>query len=454
MDASVREREPRPGLLILTILMGTALVPINSTMIAVDLPDIARSLAHSLAATVWVVSVYLIIMAVVQPIAGRAGDAHGHRRMFVGGLAVFLAGSLLAATSDTLVSLVAFRGLQALGAGIAGPNGTALLRRLLSDRLPRVLGTVGLVQGLGAASGPLLGALLIAQWGWNAIFWVNVPVLTLALVLALVVLPSDPAVSSRRMDIRGAVILAACLVALTGAIRAGRDAPVLLPLSALLAVWFVRDQRRGSDPLMDVSLFRHRAFRSANLGILLQNFLMYTVMLATPVLLTRQHRALTETGGLLLLFSLTMSAMSWAGGRLVGRTSRAALVGAGFGVSILAFAAVAWVLPLASPLADAAWMVVAGAGSGIGGVAIQATTLQSVPRSRAGMAAGIYATFRYLGSTLAAAVLAALAGAPATWLALLLVAALLGLGIAPGFRGFRPEAADAAVSGSRSSTAP
>jgi hypothetical protein len=70
------------------------------------------------------------------------------------------------------------------------------------------------------------------------------------------------------------------------------------------------------------------------------------------------------------------------------------------------------------------------------------------------MAAGIYATFRYLGSTLAAAVLAALAGAPATWLALLLVAALLGLGIAPGFRGFRPEAADAAVSGSRSSTAP
>ncbi|MGC8487866.1 MAG: MFS transporter [Clostridia bacterium] len=425
----------RPALLILAVVLGTVLVPLNSTMIAVDLPDIARSLGHGLAATVWVVSVYLIVMAVVQPIAGRTGDLYGHRRIFVAGLFVFLAGSLLAATSSNLPELIVYRAVQALGGGIAGPNGTAILRRQLAEKLPRVLGTVGMVQGAGAAAGPLLGAILVVNFGWAGIFWINVPILAVGIVLALLVIPKAGRTGAAPPDVVGALLLAGLLVALTLGIR---NHPVLLILVALCLIGFVEWERRRSTPLIDVTLFRQAPFRSSNLGITLQNFLMYSVMLATPVILARQHEAIALSGLYLLLFSLTGSACSWVGGRLTERFSRRALVSTAFLISFGTFLGLALVLPLHDPILNGVWMVVAGVGSGVGGVSIQATTLQSVDRSRAGMAAGVYSAFRYLGSTLAAAVLAALPGLPPVFLALLLLAAALGVLVAQGFRGFRP----------------
>jgi MFS family permease len=443
-DRDVVAYRRSPALLVLTVLLGTTLVPINSSMIAVALPAIARVLGHGLAATVWVVSVYLIVMAVIQPIAGRTGDLYGHRRVFLGGLGLFLVSSALAAGSASLATLILFRALQALGAGIAGPNGTAILRRHLASRLPRVLGTVGMVQGLGAAVGPILGAVLVAHFGWSSIFWVNVPVLFAALALGILVLPQDGRVAGRRPDVLGAALLALLLVTLTLGIR---TRPVLLAAVAVLGVIFVRWETSRPQPLVDVGLFRRPAFRAATAAIALQNFLMYTVMLATPVLISRDHQPIALSGLLLLLFSGTSSACSWIGGRLTDRWSRVWLVSTAFTVSLLAFANLAWVLPAHRLALNIAWVLVAGVGAGIGGVAIQATTLQAVERDRAGMAAGIYATFRYLGSTLSAAVLAAFPGLPPGYLVVLLGTAALGLVAAQGFRGFVPAADRVQTSG-------
>ena len=427
-------REVRPSLLILTVLMGSILVPLNSSMVAVDLPDIARSLGHGLAATVWVVSVYLIVMAVVQPIAGRTGDLYGHRRVFLAGLGLFLIGSLLAATSANLSELIVYRAVQALGGGMAGPNGTAILRRQLAEKLPRVLGTVGMVLGAGAAAGPLIGAGLVVAFGWAGIFWINVPILAVGILMAVLVLPRSGSVRTDRPDVVGSLLLAGLLIALTVGIRSH---PFLLIAAGGLFAAFVWWETKRPTPLIDVSLFRSPPFRSSTLGVTLQNFLMYSVLLSTPVLIARQHEPIALSGFYLLLFSLTGSAFSFVGGRLSERCSRRVLVSAAFLISMVTFCGLVVVLPLHSGFWNAVWMVVAGVGSGIGGVSIQATTLQSVDRSRAGMAAGIYSTFRYLGSTLAAAVLAALPGLPILFLVILVAAAVMGVGVAQGFRGFR-----------------
>ncbi len=428
-------REVRPALLILTVVMGSILVPLNSSMIAVDLPDIARSLGHGLAATVWVVSVYLIVMAVVQPIAGRTGDLYGHRRIFLAGLGLFLVGSLLAATSQNLSELILYRAVQALGGGMAGPNGTAILRRQLAEKLPRVLGTVGMVMGAGAAAGPLIGAVLVVAFGWSGIFWINVPILAVAIVMAVLVLPRSDAMPAARPDVTGSMLLAGLLVLLTVGIRSH---PSLLAGAAVLLAAFVWWERRRPTPLIDVSLFRSAPFRASNFAVALQNFLMYSVLLTTPVLVARQHEPIALSGFYLLLFSLTGSVFSFVGGRLSERFSRRALVSAAFLISLVTLCGLTLVLPLHNSYLNAIWMIVAGVGSGIGGVSIQATTLQSVDRSRAGMAAGIYSTFRYLGSTLAAAVLASLPGLPVLFLVILVAAAVIGLVAAQGFRGFLP----------------
>ena len=412
------------------MLTGMVLVPLNSTMIAVGLYAIARQLHLSVASVVWVVAAYLIAMAVVQPLGGKAGDVYGHRRLFLGGALVFLLGSILGAGAGSLPTLIVARCLQALGAGATATNGSAILRRTYAATLSQVLGNVGVVQSLGAAVGPLLGSILIAHFGWPSIFWINLPVLAMTLIWGFRVLPQDtPRRTRPPLDVSGAVGLGAILVSATLALKDLATWAWLLIPAALAAAGFVRHERAAADPVVSLPLFRRPGFAAANGSILLANGFMYTLLLWTPLFLRARHVPLTTVGSILLGFSLMSSAAAFGGSRLLSRgwISRGALVRVAFGVDAFAIA-LALGLPAGAHLgSDVAVLLAAGLGSGLGTVAMQATALMAADRDQAGTASGVYSTSRYLGSIAASAALAWLVPRPALYLLVLGVVALAGI---------------------------
>lgn len=392
-------------------------MPLNSSMIAVALPDISRAFAVPVAQSAWLVSLYLIVMATGQPIAGRMGDAFGHRRLFLLGMGVLLAASVLAAQSHDLGTLIALRALQGLGGAVAAPNSVALVRRTFrGPDLPHRLGLVSMTQGLAAAAGPLLGAALVARFGWTSMFWVSVPFSAAAVGGTLWAVPRDrPGVGADAacqgpqgagLDLPGSGLLAAFLVLLTLAV--GHGARDLIPIAALAISLFLWRERHAVRPVVDLALFRLRAFTAANVGILVNNFGMYITLLWMPLYLRSHGYGLGAIGPLLFVFSFAMSMASWASSRIARRFGRRRTVRAGFLIEGASLALpMIWGLHGLPPLL---FLVVAGFGAGLPTVALQATLLESVPVAKAGLASGVYSTFRYMGSILASGLLVVVTG--------------------------------------------
>jgi len=201
--------------ILLTVTLGIVLAPLNSTMIAVALPDVMKDFGVGIASAGWLVTAYLIAMASLQPIAGKLGDRWGRRRLILGGLGVFGFVSVAAALSPSLAYLLVFRVLQAVCGALIVPNGIALLREILPEhRRGAGFGLMGAGIAIAAASGPPLGGVLVEVAGWRAIFYVNLILVLPSLLIGWRSLPNLPIPDSRRVfDSIGAVLLPVLLVA-------------------------------------------------------------------------------------------------------------------------------------------------------------------------------------------------------------------------------------------------
>ena len=166
------------------MMLAAVLVPLNSTMIAVALPDIASDLDVSTGTSGVLVVVYLVVMFVGQPLGGRVGDRVGYRRTLIIGLLGVAAASVAAALTASFAALVATRALQAVFAAVLVPNTQAMLRATTApEHAGRVFGVFGSLIGVGAALGPLVGGAVTALIGWQAVFLVNLPIIDGSLAL-------------------------------------------------------------------------------------------------------------------------------------------------------------------------------------------------------------------------------------------------------------------------------
>jgi EmrB/QacA subfamily drug resistance transporter len=259
------------------ILCGTFVYVLDFFIVNVALPSIQRDLAASPAAIEWVVAGYGLTSAALLVTGGRLGDHYGRRKLFCIGIAVFTVTSALSAAAPGAGFLVAARLAQGVGAAIMAPNVLSILGTTYTG-LARVkaISAYGMVMGVAAVGGQLLGGLLIsanvAGLGWRAIFWVNVPVGVAALVLARRMVPESRAARPGRLDLRGAALFTAALVALVLPLLDGRAdgwpawswaclaaGPVLL---AAFARYLRGVARRGGQPLLDPAIFAVRAFRA------------------------------------------------------------------------------------------------------------------------------------------------------------------------------------------------
>jgi EmrB/QacA subfamily drug resistance transporter len=399
-----------------TAALGTMLLPLNSTMVAIALPDIVDDLGASVSATAWLVSGYLIAQAALQPLAGKLGDRYGRRPLILYGLASFGLVSLAAALAPSFGLLMVFRVLQAVSGALVFPNALGLVRELLPDHeRSRAFGVLASAIGLAAATGPPLGGALVSLGGWRAIFLVNVPWVAVALWFALRSLPQHVATTARgRFDTLGAVALSLLLAGAAWLLNPGGAPGWVLPVGAVLvtafAVWFIRYELSRDDPVLQPRFLRVRAFAAATGSVGLSNVALYGTLLAVPVLLSnRGGWSHAEVGLVLSAMSLPMALLSPIGGRLSELAGHRAAAVAGLGLLAVGL------VPLAVAGTDVAGAVlivalaVAGAGIGLSNAALQTAGIEALEPRDAGIAAGIFSTGRYLGGIGAASLVAALA---------------------------------------------
>lgn len=407
---------PRYLLLLVTVSLGVSLAPLNSTMVAVALPDIRADFDVSHTMVAWLVSFYLIAMAVAQPIGGRLGDQIGRTRAIRGGLVVFLALSLAAAASPNFAVLVVLRTLQAVVGAAVMPNGMAMLRESVpSERLGRANGITSSMIGLAAAVGPIIGAAALVAGSWRLLFVVNLPIV-LAALMTLALLDRKETAERRAisLDFRGALILAAGLGALTQGFAWTRAGEAVLAGFAFAAVvllaWLLAVYQRGATvQVAEWRLLRMRTYFGATSYVLMSNLVMYTTLIAVPFFLREvQGKSVESAGALLAVMSGVMMVVAPFSGMLSDRFGRRPLAMTGgvlqLGAVLLLLAGFSeglstWYLALC--------LLLMGLSIGVGSGPASTAALEAVPVNVVGAAAGTSSMMRYFGSIIGVGLLGA-----------------------------------------------
>ncbi len=384
-------------------------------MLAVALPELRRDFSVGLAEIGWLVSAYLIAMAVAQPLGGRLGDQLGRARLFRAGLVAFLILSLAAAFSPTFPVLVLLRTGQALVGAAVMPNGMAMLRESVPvTKLGQSAGLSGASMSIAAASGPLLGAALLSAGSWRLLFLMNVPLVLLALAsLTLLRYPGAAAPKRFALDWPGGLAFAAVLTSLTfvlDSLHGGTSALVLgggvISLFVLSAL-FLQRQRTSPSPVAEWRLFRNYSYSAATGYVLLSNLVMYTTLLTVPFFIEEvQHRGHAVTGALLGAMSVLSAAAAPIGGRISDTRGRRLPAVAGSLIMLAAeVALLAGMSRDVSPWYLAASLGALGLGLGLSIGAASTAAIEVAPRDLAGAAAGTNSMMRYVGSIVGAGIL-------------------------------------------------
>lgn len=409
-DPTTDVAAPHRRTLLVTMCAGYFLVLLDVTVVNVALPRLGADLHVHGAALSWAVTGYAVPFAALLLAAGTAGDRYGHRRIVLAGLVLFGIGSLACALSPGLAALVASRAVQGVGAALLLPGTLAEVTTAFpGPERARAIGVWAAIGGAALPAGPVLGGLLVTAAGWRAVFWINLPVVLVAHLVALRVLPRAGGDRSRRGDPLGTALGALGLALLV--FGAGQAlwwvALAAVPVFAVFLVTERRLDRGGRQPVFPVGLLADRRFALPNLGALVMNGTCQGMLFLLALLLQDVQGRTPLGGGLAALpVFLPLAAVPPLAGRLVAR------------FDAIRVAAVAFVLVAAGlvvlangPLTPA--LLVWGIGLGLLTPAIVTAAVTAVPADRAGLASAVNNTARQAGGALGIAVCAAAAG-PAT----------------------------------------
>lgn len=313
------------------IMLATLLAAMDQTIVATALPRIVGDL-HGFSHLSWVITAYLITSTVTIPAYGKLSDLYGRRRMFVISISIFLAGSALCGLAGSMGELISFRALQGIGAGGLLPLSQAAIADLFSPReRGRYQGFVGAMWGTASIVAPLAGGSLTDSISWRWIFFVNLPLGILALVVVMRTLRRGGRVREHRIDWAGAATLGMGItLILLASSWGGTSAPwvsarVIGPAAVGLAlvVAFVLIERRAAEPLLWLGLFSDRVVSLASIANALIGAVMFGVTVYVPVYVQGVQGASAVSSGLVLVpLSLCWSLTSAVGGQLVARTGR------------------------------------------------------------------------------------------------------------------------------------
>jgi EmrB/QacA subfamily drug resistance transporter len=391
------------------------IVGLDATIVNVALPAIGRDFHAPVSGLQWTIDAYLLVIASLLMLSGSTADRVGRRRVFQIGLAVFTLGSLACSLAPGLGWLIAFRALQAVGGSMLNPVAMSIVTNTFTEpgERARAIGMWGSVFGLSIALGPVVGGALVDSVGWRGVFWMNIPVGVAAIILTALFVPESRAGKPRHLDPFGQILIMITLVAVSYAIIEGPNygwasARILLffAVAAAALVVFLTYEPRRAEPLVDLRFFRSLPFSGAALTAVsgMCAFAGFLFLITLYLQDVRGYRPLVA-GLFLLPMALVMAASAPLAGRVIARRgTRVPLVISGTGIAaggvLLTF------LTATSPV----WYVlvcclVFGVGQGWVNAPITNNAVSGMPRSQAGVAAGIASTGRQVGSSLGVAIM-------------------------------------------------
>jgi EmrB/QacA subfamily drug resistance transporter len=425
-----------------TLLFVLFLTFLDNTIVTVVLANVQSELHASVSQLQWVVNGYALTFASLMLSFGTIGDLFGRKKVMLTGVAVFCAGSVIAAVAPTTNILIAGRVVMGVGAAASEPGTLSMIRHLYPGARERArsLGIWAAVSSLGLALGPLIGGLLVFGWSWRAIFWFNVFFGVLAFTSAAIVLPESSDPVRARFDIPGFLLGALALGSLTFAIILGETAgyrtwwiDLLFFFSLAAAITFVFAELRAANPVLNVRYFKRSAFASANI-------IAFTVYFGTFAIFFMVALYLQVVGsksplGLALNFvplAIGMVASSLLAGRWVAAWGPRIPMATG---CLLAGLGILLTNANISPhagIGQIGWtMFVAGVGVGMALVPVTSAALGTVPPEHSGMAASANNTFRELGAVVGVGVLGSIVNGQLT---VNLVQKLTAIGIPKSFQ--------------------
>ncbi len=388
-------------------------VGLDTTIVNVALPAIGEGFGVGTVGLEWIVNAYTLVLASLLISSGALADRFGRRRIFQIGLVVFGVASIVCALAPSVGVLIAARIAQGVGGSMLSPVALAIVVNVMTDPKERAkaIGVWAAVFGLSMAAGPIVGGVLIESFGWRSVFWINVPVIAVVLVLTAVFVPQSRAEQPRRLDLPGQVLLMVVVggsVALLiegpriGWLASGAIAGYVAVAAALAA--FVRVESRKSEPLMDPSLFRHRPFTAAVLGaIVVFVALNATLLLGTFYLQQAREMTPAAAGAMTLPMAVAATICAPLSGILVGRFgARLPLLIAGSFTALGGLCLVSLDNSTGTATLLIAYLFL-GIGFGFSNAPITNTAVNGLPRAQAGLAGGITSSARQFGAALGVA---------------------------------------------------
>ncbi|MBW7475901.1 MFS transporter [Paenibacillus oenotherae] len=406
------------SIVLLFICCGIFMVYLDSMIVNVALPSIRSDLHVGISSLQWVIDAYTIAFACLLLTAGNLGDSIGHKKVFVSGLIGFTVASLLCAFAPSIGILLIGRALQGMMGSMMIPVSLAIIRGIYQEPASRAkaIGIWAGIGGLALAVGPVAGGLLVEHFGWQSIFWINIPLGLLSAVVLSRVLKETRTRRPQKQDLPGQILFIAGISALTYACIEGNSlgwfsSPILLAIGSVVVclILFVRWELRCEEPLIPLDFFRNRIFNVACTVNFFGFFGMYVVIfLLTLYLQNINHYSALETGIRFLPLTISIMVASFVGSTIASRIGYLKLIIGGtfmVGVGVL----VLTVLKEGSGYLTYGWaLALVGIGVSFIGAASTIALIEAVPPERVGAAYGVTNTFRQLSAVFGVALSGAL----------------------------------------------
>jgi EmrB/QacA subfamily drug resistance transporter len=414
MPYAARETLPTPSAqraVLLAVGVGALMTSLDSSVANAILPVVTGALGSDVAASQWIVTIYLLVLSGLMLTFGRLGDLHGHKRVYQWGFAVFVVGSTASGAAPSLPMLIAARAVQGIGAAMLTSSSPAILTSSFpADQRGRALGLFTTATYLGLAIGPSLGGWLTDRVSWRAVFFINLPIGVLALALSAWAVRSTAARSPKgeRFDVPGAVLFTLALVLLLLGLDQGHGwgwsswlELGCLGGAAVSMALFLRYEATTPSPMLDLRLFQRRLF-SASIASAVLNYIgaFTTVFLMPFYLIAGRGLSPSQAGVILIAMPLCMMVTAPLSGTLSDRIGSRVPATVGMLVQTAGLVALSRI-GLETPLGYVVGgLVVVGLGIGLFSSPNTSAALGTVPPERRGVASGVLGTARNVGMML------------------------------------------------------
>ena len=418
MKARIFAEENKKWWTLAAVAFGLFMIMLDNTIVNVALPSIQRSLHMSISSLEWIVTAYALTFAALLITGGKLGDLYGRKRMFIAGLVVFTLASLACGLAPNAGFLIGARAVQGVGAALMNPATLSIITATFPPKeRGQAIGIWAGVSALALAIGPLIGGLIVDNINWHWIFYVNVPVGVVGIIVSRwVIAESRDTSHEQSIDLPGLVTSGGSLLALSYALiegnKHGWGSPEIIGLfvgAAVLLAVFIWLELRQRLPMLDLDLFKIGSFAGANIVAMLVSLGMFGVFFFISLYVQNVlGYSPTKAGAIFLPMTVLIILIAPIAGKLSDRVGSRWLMGAGMailGVSLLLYQRIGLHTGFWSLLPQ---LVLGGVGMALTMSPMTSAAMSSVPVDKAGVGSGVLNSFRQVGGSLGIALMGAI----------------------------------------------